>query len=59
LVALRLVVRFFAALRLVAFFLAFFLAAIFTSGGSELRLTRCGQTMLEEPEGPPVCPGDG
>lgn len=55
---LRLVVRFFALLRLVAF-LAFLFTAIFTSGGSELRLTRFGQAIHGELVGPPVCPGDG
>jgi len=58
-VALRLVVRFLAALRLVAFLAFFLFTAIFTSGGSELHLTRFGQAMLGEPVGSPVCPGDG
>ena len=57
--ALRLVVRFFALLRLVAFLAFFLFTAIFTSGGSELHLTRFGQAMLGEPVGSPVCPGDG
>lgn len=49
LAALRLVVRFFALLRLVAFLAFFLFTAIFTSGGSELRLTRFGQALLGEP----------
>lgn len=56
---LRLVVRFFALLRLVAFLAFFLFTAIFTSGGSELRPTRFGQAMHGEPVGSPVCPGDG
>ena len=59
LAALRLVVRFFALLRLVAFLAFFLFTAIFTSGGSELRLTRFGQAAHGELVGPPVCPGDG
>ena len=55
---LRLVVRFLA-LRLVAFLAFFLFTAIFTSGGSELRLTRFGQAAYGELVGPPVCPGDG
>ncbi len=55
---LRLVVRFLA-LRLVAFLAFFLFTAIFTSGGSELRLTRFGQAAHGELVGPPVCPGDG
>ena len=58
LAALRLVVRFLA-LRLVAFLAFFLFTAIFTSGGSELRLTRFGQAAHGELVGPPVCPGDG
>lgn len=56
---LRLVVRFFALLRLVAFLAFFLFTAIFTSGGSELRLTRFGPAAHGELIGPPVCPGDG
>ena len=59
LAALRLVVRLFALLRLVAFLAFFLFTAIFTSGGSELRLTRFGQAAHGELVGPPVCPGDG
>ncbi len=59
LAALRLVVRLFALLRLVAFLAFFLFTAIFTSGGSELRLTRFGQASHGELVGPPVCPGDG
>ena len=58
----RLVVLFLAAFLLVRFLTAFFLflfTAILTSGGSELRLPRCGQTVLKEPYGSPVCPDDG
>ena len=56
---LRLVVRFFALLRLVAFLAFFLFTAIFTSGGSELRPTRFGQAAHGELVSPPVCPGDG
>ena len=56
---LRLVVRFFALLRLVAFLAFFLFTAIFTSGGSELHPTRFGQAIHGEPVGSPVCPGDG